>query len=122
MVENTSGILAARYRILYGPTDLKPNTIDLVNSCICYLHNWLITTSTTHYLITGTVDYEDLDTGEIHPGNWQSTNSENHSTKHLSSNNYSNDAAKKWEQYVDYFTGEGAIPWQMNSIGASILH
>ncbi|XP_066981810.1 uncharacterized protein [Macrobrachium rosenbergii] len=111
VVENSFGILAARFRILYGPINLKTNTIDLVVKSVCYLHSWLIAKSTTNYFGNGTIDQEGLDTGEIHPGSWRSTNSELHSAKHLPSNNYSNEAPKKREQYAEYFTGEGAVPW-----------
>ena len=107
MVENIFGILAARFRILYGPIALKPNTIDLVIKCVCCLHNWLIAISTKDYFVTGTVDYEDVDTEKIHPGSWRSTNNELYSARHLSSNNYSNAAAKKREQYAEHFFGEG---------------
>ena len=116
VVENAFGILASRFRILHGPIDLKPSTTDLVIKCVCYLHNWLITTANINYFANGTLDYEDLDTGIIHPGSWRNTNEIFPSARNLSSNNYSSDAAKKREKYADYFMDKGAVPWQINFI------
>ena len=69
-IENTFGILPARWRIFRRPIRAKPDTVGrIVKACIC-LHNYLRLTYNAHYLPVGFVDHEDGH-GDIIPGDWR---------------------------------------------------
>jgi hypothetical protein len=93
--------------VFSSPIKLKLSTTDLVIKCACYLYNWLRTSSPTHYITRGCVDFEDSDTGKLHEGSWRS---ERHlglsEVRNLSSNNCNKSAAEIRDQYADYFSGK----------------
>ena len=71
VIENTFGILVARWRIFRGFIRAKPNNVEnYVMAAIC-LHNYLRQTDNAGYCPTGFVDSEDS-TGQIKPGEWRS--------------------------------------------------
>jgi len=116
--ENAFGILAQRFRVFGRPIELKVSTIDLVIRSACYLHNWLRMTS-SNYISMGCVDYEDLDTGTFHEGHWRAERNLGLSpVRNIASNNYSTSAAQLRDQYADYFSGAGSVPWQLKAIGS----
>ena len=118
VAENAFGILASRFRIFFRPIDFLPGTTDLIIKSACHLHNWLIATSTITYLQSGSVDQEDINVGQINFGEWRNSNVSLQSVGQVSSNNYSEEASRKREEYADFFLHGGAVPWQMQSIGA----
>ncbi len=68
-IENSFGILAARWRVFRRPIKAKPATVDsLIKACIC-LHNYLRLTENARYTPTGFIDSEDS-SGNIIPGDW----------------------------------------------------
>ena len=115
--ENAFGILAQRFRVFGRPVELKVSTIDLVIRSAYYLHNWLRMTS-SNYISMGCVDYEDLDTGTFHEGQWRAERNVGLApVRNIASNNYSTSAANLRDQYADYFSGAGSVPWQLKAIG-----
>lgn len=55
-IENTFGILCARWRIFRRPIKAKPKSVDqIIRACIC-LHNYLRLTYNAHYMPVGFVD------------------------------------------------------------------
>jgi hypothetical protein len=66
----------------------------------------------------GCVDYEDLDTGKFHEGHWRAERILClAAVRNIASNNYSTSAAHLRDQYADYFSGAGAVPWQLKAVG-----
>lgn len=118
VVENAFGILASRFRIFEKAIDLNLETVDLIVHCTCTLHNWLRTTSSTTYIEKGSVDFEDIETGTVHPGVWRSNITPLPSVEvKRSVNNFSKQAAEKRDKLATYFIGPGSVPWQTTSIG-----
>ena len=57
-IENTFGILSARWRIFRRPIKAKPENVDhIVKACIC-LHNYLRLTYNAQYVPIGFIDHE----------------------------------------------------------------
>ena len=74
-VENSFGILAARWRILHHPIQTKVETAEnIVKAAIC-LHNYLRQTHGATYCPAGFIDSEEA-TGKIKPGEWRAIVSE----------------------------------------------
>lgn len=121
VVENAFGILTARYRIFSRPIELVLlNTIDLVVQTCCVLHNWLRMTSPNSYFSRGSVDIEDIDSGEVIPGSWRTQIPENLSS--LCRQKGARDrilAEGRRNALSKFFVGDGAVPWQWNSVGIS---
>ena len=66
----------------------------------------------------GCVDYEDLDTETFHEGHWRAERNLGLApVRNIVSNNYSTSAAHLLDQYADYFSGAGSVPWQLKAIG-----
>jgi hypothetical protein len=47
-------------------------TVDKIVHTACAAHSWLTNNAMGTYLPRGSVDNEDIDRGEIIPGNWRS--------------------------------------------------
>ncbi|CAG4918474.1 unnamed protein product [Colias eurytheme] len=81
VVENTFGLLAARFRVFRKPIPLQPEKSSLIthtcNTCIL-LHNFLRRSSTSLHIYTppGSIDMYDDDGVLIQPGSWR-TNQDN---------------------------------------------
>ena len=57
-IENSFGILAARWRIYKSPIKAKPSKVEnIIKATVC-LHNYLCLTDGAHYIPTGFVDSE----------------------------------------------------------------
>lgn len=114
IVENAFGILAARFRIFHTQINIEPNNIESVVMASCALHNFLIAHSRNHYSPSECFDQENAENGTILPGL--------HAGDHmipLNRRGYGNTAlnAKNIrEQFMDYFSNEGSVPWQNNFI------
>lgn len=91
--------------------------MDLAVKAACSLHNWLRITDAREYCPFGTVDHEDTDIGDIINGSWRSEGPALQSVQHLGINNHSQAASSLRDKYADYFSGEGAVPWQDKVIG-----
>ncbi len=94
------------------------DTIDLVVQTCCVLHNWLKMTSPSIYLSTGSVDIEDIDSGEIIPGSWRSQISAPLASMGKQKGDRDRKAAEQRRIALSkYFIGEGAVPWQWSAVG-----
>ena len=71
-VENSFGILSAKWRIFRRPNRAGVDTIEKVIKAAVCLHNHLRQTDTANYTPAGFVDNENGD-GDIIPGNWPNT-------------------------------------------------
>ena len=71
-IENTFGILAAKWRIFRRPIRANPETVEkIIKACVC-LHNYLKLTYSSHYVPDGFVDSED-NTGNCVPRRLEAT-------------------------------------------------
>lgn len=116
-VENTFGILASRFRIFLRPIEVKPETVDKIIWAACSLHNWLRKSTTRTYTPPGSVDSEDLHSGEVIPGLWRSVTDGLTSITQIGSNNYKREAEEIRDTYATYFCNEGAVEWQWRRVG-----
>ena len=69
----------------------------------------------SHYTPEGCLDVEDLSVGQTILGKWRET-PELPGLQKVSRNDMA-DARTVREHYIEYFNGEGAVPWQNMSIG-----
>ncbi|XP_068129597.1 putative nuclease HARBI1 [Hyperolius riggenbachi] len=116
VVENAFGILANRFRVLHTAINLRLDKIDVVVYACCVLHNFLRKQHGGTYLPTQAVDTEDLETGEIVPGDWRSypavlTNLQIGVPRNITCN-----AKDNRENYLRFFNGDGAVEWQNSRI------
>lgn len=114
--ENAFGILAWRFRVFSRPIELKPDTIDRVVWAACSLHNWLRKTAPSYYMSQQAVDREDLNTGDVTPGEWRQNPSILHAVSRLGSNNANQIAKGIRQAYMTYFVEENTLPWQWEKL------
>ena len=98
------------------PFLLEPEKVKAITLAVLTLHNWLRKESDIGkvYFSPRLVDREDPETGEIIEGSWRKE-IPTESWKSLSNtraHNPANEAKRIWEEFTDYFTNEGFIPWQ----------
>lgn len=118
VVENAFGILAARFRVFRQDIEVDISTVDLIVQAACSIHNWLRTVSPGKYFERGWTDYEDTETGVLHPGEWRTTGTELASVSSVcATNNYSKLASDKRKKLAAHFSNVGQVPWQMKAIG-----
>ena len=111
IVENAFGILASRFRILLNIINLDPRKASIVTLATCHLHNFLRKENSAAYL-TGSVDFENISTGEIQSGSWRSDAQHLCELQPTCARNPSNNAKEIRRKFTDYFNGEGAVTWQ----------
>jgi hypothetical protein len=78
----------------------------------CALHNWLRNNSVGTYLPRFSVGNEDIDRGEMIPGNWRSEIRGMADIRPFGSNHHSQQAKAIREAYKNYFMNEGRLLWQ----------
>jgi hypothetical protein len=69
--ENGFGILISRFQVFEKPIACNVTTVDKIVCTACALHNWLTNNAMGTYLPRGSVDTEDIDSGEIIPRSWR---------------------------------------------------
>ena len=117
-IENSFGIMAARWRILRKPIRADVKTVDwIVKACVA-LHNYLLTTDNARYHPSGFVDSDNAD--GIMEGDWRNITREDRTPAlqpptRLATRNFSFEAKMVREHLKDYVNGEGAdrCPWQL---------
>ncbi|CAH2001490.1 unnamed protein product [Acanthoscelides obtectus] len=116
VVENTFGLLAARFRVLHTAIHITdPQNITYVVLAICALHNFLIR-RTTSYAPLRSFDHEDLATHELQMGEWRNSSTELTSLRTSTQKNVTINAKSNREKYKQYFNLEGKVPWQLDMI------
>lgn len=118
VIENTFGILVSKFRIFEKPISLKLESVDDVVLACCSLHNWLRKTNPS-YIPSGLIDYED-ENHRIIPGSWrQNTTAGLQNLPPPVNRNPQRLAQQIREKYCDYFTNEGAVPWQYRLVNCT---
>lgn len=113
VVENAFGILVSRFRIFEKKIACKLSTVDSIVKAACSLHNWLRKTESNNYFLSGSVDEENLDTGDIIPGKWRSEIADLRNLTKPVSGYKSSRLARDFRDYIKrYVNTEGAVPWQ----------
>ena len=138
IIENSFGILAARWRIFRKPIIAEPAHAVLYTQAAIALHNYLRSTESSSYCPPGYVDGED-GTGSVIEGNWRSELSSGsgsglESIGNVGSNRYiccmcryyykcnicyrySRDAAGIRDLFKDFFSSSnGEAAWQYNYV------
>ena len=114
--ENAFGIIAARFRIVNSPINLAPEKVTKLVPAIAVLHNFLLTKSRGLYLPSGFVNEENLETGEVIPGEWRQ-NIPAFTPLEISKSRKTAVSAKTVRDvFKDYFMGLGQVEWQWKMI------
>ena len=101
--ENAFGIMANRFRVFLSP---------LVHLASCVLHNFLRDKAPAKYTPPFSFDREDLESGEIHLGDWRFS-SELENLNISGRNTYTKTAKEVQDGFSEYFNSpEGSVPWQ----------
>ena len=119
VIENTFGILAARWRIFQRPIIAEPDNVVLYTKAAIALHNFLRSTEPSIYCPSGFTDSEDVD-GNIVNGSWREERGSNTCLQpvHQTGNNrHSFSAANVRDSFCQYFNSpEGEVVWQYRHI------
>lgn len=120
IIENVFGILVSRFRVFDRKLAVKLETINKIVASACALHNWLATTARATYLPRSAIDEENVETGEIIPGNWRSEIRELRNLEKYGGHRSTNLSKKMRDRLKEYFSGEGAVPWQYNAMSGTL--
>lgn len=119
-IENTFGILAARWQIYHKPIRAEISTIDSIVRSTVALHNYLMCTDNAHYAPSGFMDSYSSD--GIVDGDWRAivAQAPNPALVHaarIASMNYTHDAKTTRDCFRNYVNSEqGAVSWQLNHV------
>ena len=112
IIENTFGILAARFRIFRRPILRKPEIVVSITKATVALHNYLLDHE-NRYCPLGFADTDMIISHR--PGDWRNE-VQNHeglvSISKQGSNNYSQSASQVRDKYCKYFNTIGGVVWQ----------
>ena len=123
IIENTFGILAARWQLFLSPIACKPeNVVQFTKAAIC-LHNFLRSSDIARqpaqrYCPPGFTDHES-DNGDMIRGTWRDEVGQNMSLQpvgRVGSNNHGVCALSVREDFKRYFNTIGAVPWQLKHV------
>jgi DDE superfamily endonuclease len=109
-VENSFGILAARWRIFHTPIDADLELVKQITLTSVILHNFLVMKKDMNGM---TVDHTEGDVTV--PGSWSDIVQGDTGMSNLGnqgSNNYSVNASEIRQNFNDYFLDEGKVGWQ----------
>ncbi len=95
-VENAFGILASRFRVFLSPIALAPEKVTKIVFCAIALHNFLISENRVDFEATAGA----------------STNPSQLTLEGPSTRAYTDEAKNIRKTFSDYFSNEGAVPWQ----------
>lgn len=119
IIKNVFGICSARFRVLLKPMELKPEKVNKVVLAVCALHNFLITRKSMY---TTCADFDrENENGTITEGNWRAEIQEEAllPLQPLQHPGWIPDDARAVRtQFMNYFMGEGEVPWQYQAVGA----
>ncbi|XP_044005921.1 putative nuclease HARBI1 [Aphidius gifuensis] len=119
IIENTFGILQARWQVFWGPIGGNIDTTKaIVAACVC-LHNFLMkgdkTSRRNFYFDSTLVDTETND-GEIVPGAWRNQipmQSDDHNDENsLAIQEFPMQSEEIRQRFAEFLEDEGAVPWQ----------
>ena len=103
VVENTFGILSARFRIFHTAINMKVENISYVVLGTCVLHNFLRRRSASYLTLNRSMQEGNFQSDVVEMDNLQPVNHHR---------NINNSAKQNRDHYKEYFVGEGSVPWQ----------
>ena len=118
VIENTFGILVARWRIFRGFIRASPENIENYVLAALSLHNYLRQTDNAGYCPTGFIDSENS-TGQIKEGEWRAIVAGDGAFNPLQKRHNTrstNTAIAIRNALKDYLNGVGAVPWQFKHV------
>lgn len=116
VVENTFGLITARFRILHTAITVQPENAKDIIIAICVLHNFLCRKSKS-YFNRKTVDSENKITHDIKiDGEWRNNAVELYGFEKKKQTNVLVEAKQTRQEYLDFFNGNGSVTWQENMI------
>lgn len=110
IIENTFGIMVARFRIFHSAINLKLENIDRVVMACCTLHNFLIRKRRENYAPSNCFYSEEPRTGRIENG--LSAEPATINLRHGHNRHASEEAKRVRNLFMNYLNNEGSIPWQ----------
>ena len=119
-IENTFGILAAKWRVFRRPIRGNVDLVQSITMATICLHNYLQLTENAMYIPTGFVDSEDS-SGNVVTGDWRElVNGEDSGMTNLQmtgGNRYKFSAGNIRKDFNDYFNSvNGQVPWQIQHV------
>lgn len=118
VVENTFGILAARFRIFQKPILLNLENVDKVVKVSCYLHNFLRRKS-KNYISHHCLDYDDFDNNKVQPGQWRE-HPQLLSVQGTSQRLQTEDGKRVRNMFTTFFNGAGAVGFQERMVNVGL--
>ena len=119
VIENSFGVLAARWRIFRRPIIAKPDNVVVYTKASIALHNFLRTTESSVYCPPGFIDSEDAD-GNVICGSWREEQGSSGGLSPVSqagSNHHSRIAAMTRDNFCTYFNStQGELSWQYHHV------
>lgn len=131
VIENTFGIMAARWRILGRPVEFLPDKVkDVVKAC-AVLHNYLTDTNDMEseefrYITPNLADVERA--GSVRPGEWRRIVQQDSclgpvDPTEMSRARSTRAAMAVRDDLMQFFqSGQGAVPWQDDIVSRGTLH
>lgn len=115
-IENTFGIMSAKFRVLRSPIHLDALKTRKVTKACCALHNFLLKRNGKSYAPNNLTDRCGSD-GTIIDGEWRQDAPTNTllPLQHEQTN-ITNDAKKIRKEFEVYYMTTGAVPWQFHML------
>lgn len=111
VVENTFGILAARFRIFRSSIAIDIENVDAIVLACCSLHNYLGKKSSSY--INGTfVDLENIPTTSFHRGDWRQETAGLVPLAQINERRRNEEGNKIRDTFAHYFNREGSVDFQ----------
>lgn len=115
IIENSFGILVARWRILKTSMHCLPHNAEKITLACIALHNFLMINSPANlYCPPNYTDYEDSN-GNVHLGEWRNEVDPLRQAR-FGSNNAARSAFDLRNTLANYFMAEGAVAFQYEKI------
>lgn len=116
VIENTFGILSARFRVLRKNIEMQPDKANYVVAAACVLHNFLLAQNSREiYAPANFVDRETAD-GRVLLGEWRNEVDAPPGAMRSVPRRSNPIAHENQEEFKEYFMNEGAVDWQYNFI------
>lgn len=116
-IENTFGVMTARWRILMQSIDFSEEIADAVVLCIVCLHNWLIDADLAEEAEIRSYNPPTFVEGLERTGWIRIANEERRRPREISRAELAAEAQRMRDTLKDYFhTPEGSVPWQEDFI------
>ena len=119
-IENSFGILAAKWRIFRRPIRGNVDLVTKIAQATVCLHNYLRLTENATYIHAGFVDNED-NSGDIVPGDWRNeVDGDEGGFRHLNrigGNRYTFESGNARSDFKEYFNSPvGEVSWQLHHV------